>query len=153
MADYSHFSRYIVENPTDHKNIQEMKHVLFQISVDEIADNERRLGRSFPEQLREFYHKIGYGFLCQLDSTRFNRIMDPYSVVDFMLGEDIYEFDEDRELYDLDHEVVFFQIVEGCYLTIRPDGCIYYFGKKIADSLEKFLKKMDEQTDYYLSGN
>ncbi|TWK40058.1 hypothetical protein CHCC20348_1464 [Bacillus paralicheniformis] len=47
--------------------------------------------------------------------------------------------------------------VEGTYLTLvleqeEENGIcpVYYFDKKIAASLEEFLKKMDEEPDYYI---
>lgn len=53
--------------------------------------------------------------------------------------------------------LVFFEVGEGTYLTLdlkqeNEDGkCpVYYFEKKIATSLEEFLKRMDEETDYYI---
>ncbi|AJO18540.1 hypothetical protein B4125_1836 [Bacillus paralicheniformis] len=46
---------------------------------------------------------------------------------------------------------------EGTYLTLdlereEENGIcpVYYFDKKIAASLEEFLKKMDEEPDYYI---
>ncbi|TWK78744.1 Antitoxin YxxD [Bacillus paralicheniformis] len=53
--------------------------------------------------------------------------------------------------------LVFFEVGEGTYLTLDLDQeqengiCpVYYFEKKIATSLEEFLKKMDEEPDYYI---
>ena len=82
--------------------------------------------------------------------------MDPHSVADFLLDEDDFIDSSIRELYP-ENMLVFFEVGEGTYLTLDLDQeqengiCpVYYFEKKIATSLEEFLKKMDEEPDYYI---
>lgn len=79
--------------------------------------------------------------------------MDPISVADFRLRQDIYEYNPNLD----DDSLVFFEVTELNFLTIKfkeeneLGQCpIYYGSTKIADSLEEFLIKMDENPDYYI---
>lgn len=155
MFDFTYWKQYIILESV--VTATDMKHSFYKLKIDDIAEAESRLKKAFPRELREFYKQIGYGFLCNMDKNRINRIMDPASVADFILGEDVYEFDLDRELYDDDTKLVFFEVSAGTYLTmglqrINQNGeCpIYYFDSKIAETLGEFLGKMDLNTDYYL---
>ena len=44
-----------------------------------------------PKELKRFYQEIGCGFKSDT-RTFFNRFMDPISVADFRLRQDIYEY-------------------------------------------------------------
>jgi antitoxin YxxD len=155
MSEFEFLKKYITNE--NNPNLSKYKHLFFNVDEKEITRAEKRMDLKFPKELRDFYLEIGYGFLCNHDKKGFNRIMDPLSVADFRLGEGIYEYDPDREMYDNMNSLVFFEISEGTYLTIRLNEVtlegkcpIYYFDKLIARSLEEFIKKMDEKTDYYL---
>lgn len=155
VFDFTYLKQYIILEGD--VAATKLKHTFYKLDSDEILEAESRLQMSFPEELRDFYKQVGYGFLCNTDKNGINRIMDPASVADFILGEDIYEFDSDRELYLDDSKLVFFEISEGTYLTMdllraNENGqCpIYYFDSKIADTLGEFLKEMNVNTDYYL---
>ncbi len=109
-----------------------------------------------PKELKRFYQEIGYGFLKSDKRTFFNRFMDPISVVDFRLRQDIYEYNPNLDDVD-DDSLVFFEVTELNFLTIKfkeeneLGQCpIYSEDEKIADSLEEFLIKMDENPDYYI---
>lgn len=156
MYDFEFLNKYVSEinNPQN----QDKKHIIYRLE-DDVIEAEKRLGKKFPNELREFYLKVGYGFICNFDKTRRNRLMDPHSVADFILGEDDFIDSTIRELYP-DNMLVFFEVGEGTYLTLdleqEQEGGIcpvYYFEEKIATSLEEFLKRMDEETDYYIHLN
>lgn len=132
------------------------KHAFYRLTKQDVVEAEERLGRKFPRELRQFYAQIGYGFLCANDHEMIDRMMDPGSVADFKLGEGIYEFDPEREGYE-ENELAFFEASETSFITLQlseedENGVcpVYYLGNKIANSLEDFLKKMDEEIDYYL---
>ena len=143
------------EAKSPHRN--ETRHSFYGLTEQKIQEAEKRMGFNFPKELREFYLEVGYGFLNKEGHTFFNRLMSPSDLVDFRLREDIYETDPDAEEYDNPNELVFFNTCEGCYLTIHlneigPDNkCpIYHFSEKIADSLEEFIFKMEEEANYYI---
>lgn len=153
MRGFEFLNNFIFEinNPQS----QEKKHVIYRLE-DDVIEAEERLGKKFPNELREFYLGVGYGFICNFDKTRRGRLMDPHSVADFLLDEDDFIDSRIRELYP-ENMLVFFEVGEGTYLTLDleqeiEDGIcpVYYFERKIATSLEEFLKRMDEETDYYI---
>ncbi|MBC2582763.1 SMI1/KNR4 family protein [Clostridium sp. DJ247] len=117
------------------------------------------MGKMFPGELRQFYLQVGYGFLCKQDKNFIDRIMDPSSIADFILGEERYEYDDEyREMIDMEKEMVFFEVSEGSYLSLdlsKKDEngvCpVLYFQDEVAKSLEDFISKMDEEVDYYIN--
>ncbi|ARU60077.1 hypothetical protein CBW65_02595 [Tumebacillus avium] len=155
MADFSFLKKYVLNEKED--NPSQWKHSFYSLQESEVLEAESRISRVFPGELRSFYLEIGYGFLCNQSKQGFNRLMDPMSVADFRLGEDIYEFDPDRELYDNVNSIIFFEVSEGTYLTMdlsqeedNSDCKIYYFGKVIANNLEEFLRRMDTEPNYFI---
>lgn len=147
---FEFLTEYIVNNM---QSENEKKHIFYSINKSEITDAENRMQIEFPSQLKEFYFQIGYGFLCKDDKTHTNRIMEPDDIADFYCEDEIYEY-VDRDLYEED-EMVFFDLGgEGDFLTIKLEGndqgAVYYFGRKIADSLMEFVTKMDVETNYYI---
>ncbi|MCY8372869.1 SMI1/KNR4 family protein [Bacillus haynesii] len=153
MYDFEFLNKYISEIDDPHN--QNKKHVIYRLE-DDVIEAEERLENKFPNELREFYLRVGYGFICNLDKTHRDRVMDPHSVADFLLDVDDFIDPSIRELYP-ENMLVFFEVGEGSYLTLDLDQeeengiCpVYYFEKKIAVSLEEFLKKMDEELDYYI---
>jgi len=51
-------------------------------------------------------------------------------------------------------KLIFFELNDGVYLMIEKNDTngknpIYYFDRKIAESLEEILKKMDEIPNYF----
>nr|WP_309545312.1 SMI1/KNR4 family protein [Virgibacillus dokdonensis] len=85
---------------------------------------------SFPNDLKQLYLEVGYGFIKGQSANAINRILGPGAVADIRLKEGIFEFDPDLdELFDED-KLIFFELNEGVYisldlqLVINP---IYYF--------------------------
>ncbi|ARU60929.1 hypothetical protein CBW65_07415 [Tumebacillus avium] len=155
MSGFFFLRKYVLHEGED--NASQGNHSFYSLEESEVLEAESRISREFPEELRSFYLEIGYGFLCIQSKQGINRIMDPMSVADFRLGEDIYEFDPDRELYDNVNSLVFFEVSEGSYLTMdvsqeehNGECKIYYFGKAIANNLEEFLRRMDAEPNYFI---
>ncbi|GAB6453530.1 MULTISPECIES: SMI1/KNR4 family protein [Bacillus] len=130
--------------------------ILYPLPKEEIAEAEDLLKMQFPKELKRFYEEIGYGFL-NTNRNLINRFMDPISVADFRLRQDIYEYNPNLDDVDDDESLVFFEATELNFLTIKfkeeneLGQCpIYSENIKIADSLEEFLIKMDENPDYYI---
>ena len=82
--------------------------------------------------------------------------MDTYSLQDINLRTGDFEYDPDLEIYDEiynDDKLLFFEVNEGVYLAIdkiehNEKNARYYFGNKIADSLEEFIHKILEKPNF-----
>lgn len=84
VFDFTYFKPYVILD----RDVKETdaKHTFYELEMSDIERAELRINKSFPSELREFYQQIGYGFLCSSSHHRINRLMDPASVADFVLG-------------------------------------------------------------------
>lgn len=135
--------------------VKNEKHKFIRLQENEILDAEERLGFELPNELRDFYLEVGYGFIKGSDGNTINRIMDPDTIADITLREGIYEFDPDLEgIYEEDDKLVFYEVNEGVYLTLdlnTPQQTpVYFFETQIACSLEEFIRKVDEDAEYFM---
>lgn len=135
--------------------VKNEKHKFIRLQENEVLNAEERLGFELPNELRDFYLEVGYGFIKGSDGNAINRIMDPDTIADITLREGIYEFDPDLEgIYEEDDKLVFFEVNEGVYLTLdlnTPQQTpVYFFETQIADSLEEFIRKVDEDAEYFM---
>ncbi|MED3581309.1 SMI1/KNR4 family protein [Bacillus thuringiensis] len=150
---FNFLKEYVV---VDRSARSKQKSIFYPLPKEEIAEAEDLLKMQFPKELKRFYEEIGYGFL-KTNKTLINRLMDPFSVVDFRLRQDIYEYNPNLDDVDDDESLVFFEVSEISFLIIKfkqeneLGQCpIYYGSTKIADSLEEFLIKMEGNPDYYI---
>jgi len=135
--------------------VKNERHKFIRLQENELLNAEERLGFELPNELRDFYLEVGYGFIKGSDGNAINRIMDPDTIADITLREGIYEFDPDLEgIYEEDDKLVFFEVNEGVYLTLDLNTTqktpVYFFETQIADSLEEFIRKVDEDAEYFL---
>lgn len=135
--------------------VKNERHKFIRLQENELLNAEERLGFELPNELRDFYLEVGYGFIKGSDGNAINRIMDPDTIADITLREGIYEFDPDLEgIYEEDDKLVFFEVNEGVYLTLdlnTPQKTpVYFFETQIADSLEEFIRKVDEDAEYFM---
>ncbi|MGG3424115.1 SMI1/KNR4 family protein [Heyndrickxia faecalis] len=127
----------------------------YPVTENEIKEVERELKLNFPEELANFYLEVGYGFI-KGSEYNINRIMDPYSIRDFRLRINDFEFYPDIEIYDEfeNNKLIFFESSESALMSIELNendkNPIYYYDIQIAASLEEFLRKIDENDKYYL---
>ncbi|HHT7240284.1 MULTISPECIES: SMI1/KNR4 family protein [Bacillus] len=127
----------------------------FPVTENEIKEVEKELDVKFPKELVDFYIGIGYGFI-KGSEFNINRIMDPYSVRDFRLRVNDFEFYPDIEIYDEfeNNKLIFFEGSESALMSIelneKNSNPVYYFDIQIATSLEEFLRKIEENDKYYL---
>lgn len=156
MSDFNFLKKYIFG--LEDSNRTTSKHAFFKLSKNDIEKAEKSIKKRFPKELIEFYRQIGYGFLCRQDKDSIDRIMDPESIANFILREDRYEYDEYRDMIDIEKEMVFFELGESSYLTLDltqqdENGIcpVLYYGDKVADSILDFIKKMDANTDYFIN--
>ena len=143
MSDFKFLRKYLV-NSTRQSN--SLEHVLYPESYSDIETCEKKLGYSIPVELKQLYEQAGYGFFWQKNKDSFDRLLSAVQVAQINLKEDFYESDPDLELYDdlYKDKLIFFEVNEGVYLAIDKEdkndkNSIYFFEKKIYDSLEEFL--------------
>ena len=121
----------------------------FLVTEKEILDVEKELDLKFPKELIRFYIEVGYGFINGSEFNT-NRIMDPYSVRDFRLRANDFEIYDEFE----NNKLIFFEANETALMSIelneKDKSAIYYYDIKIANSLEEFLTKIQEDDKYYL---
>lgn len=135
---------------------KEKNNSFYPVNMNEISEAEKDLGLTFPKELKDFYIQIGYGFF---GGSRFNidRLMDPYSVRDFRLRQNDFEFYPDIDIYDdyEDNKLIFFETNESALLSIelgsKEKSKIYYYNTVIADSLEEFIIKIQENDSYFVN--
>ena len=131
-----------------------LKNTFYEVKLPEIEEVENELGIRFPEQLRKFYLEVGYGFINGSDGN-VNRIMDPYSVRDFRLRQNDFEYYPDIEIYDEfeDNKLIFFEGNEVSMISIAFDNdksnSIFYYDEKIAESFIDFINKISKDDTFY----
>lgn len=141
--DFSKWMKYVKKDDD-----RSLRHVFYRVTDFDIKDAEKILGHKFPKQLDLFYKQVGYGFLCCDDNDSIDRIMDPLAVAQVISDANRDEFVwEDYVSRGL---IPFFELGDELYITISmSNGSIFYFDRKVADSLSEFLERMDKETDYY----
>ncbi|EAG2980615.1 TPA: SMI1/KNR4 family protein, partial [Listeria monocytogenes] len=91
----------------------------YPVSLEEIEEVEETLDLKIPKELKDFFLNVGYGFI-KGSKYNINRIMDPYSIRDFRLKQNDYEFFPDIEVYDeLEEEIIFFEGSETALISIK----------------------------------
>ena len=130
----------------------------YPVKVEEINELEKKLNLTVPKELKDLLLGIGYGFIKGSENN-INRIMDTESIRDFRLRKGDFEFYPEIEIYDEyeDGKLIFFEGRESALISIElTDGNssnIFYYDVKIADSLEEFLLKIQEDDNYYFVWN
>ncbi|OAB38854.1 SMI1/KNR4 family protein [Paenibacillus glacialis] len=134
--------------------VNNVENKTYKLLEEDILKAENRLGISFPNDLRQLYSEIGYGFIKGQSANAINRILGPGTVVDIRLREGIFEFDPDLDdIYDDEDKLIFFEVNEGVYLTLDmqlKNTPVFYFDTQIADSLEDFFEKFLNDNEYYM---
>lgn len=77
MHNFDFLLKYI--STINDPNNSNKKHIFYKLDND-VVEAEQRLGKQFPDELRHLYLTVGYGFLCNLDKTHRDRLMDPHSI-------------------------------------------------------------------------
>ncbi|MGG0658095.1 SMI1/KNR4 family protein [Rummeliibacillus pycnus] len=127
----------------------------YLVTESEIEEVEKKLNLKMPNELVNFYLEVGYGFI-KGSEFNINRIMDPYSIRDFRLRINDFEFYPDIEIYDEfeSNKLIFFEGNESALMSIElnnnNENPIYYYDIQIATSLSEFLRKIEENDKYYL---
>lgn len=155
MSNFDSLKKYVFEEPTD--DVWRNKHVFFPVSQEEIQETEELLGRALPDELKKFYQEIGYGFLCVGAGSNVNRIMSAIEMADFVLGINDYEDDIRKDYYNDPHKLAFFEVSIETFIVLdlaqenSSGQCpVYYFDKKVAESIEDFINQMEREPNYYM---
>ncbi|AMQ07065.1 MULTISPECIES: SMI1/KNR4 family protein [Sporosarcina] len=134
--------------------INDLENKTYKVPEDDILKAEHRMGISFPNDLKQLYLEVGYGFIKGQSTNAINRILGPGTAADFRLREGIFEFDPDLdELYDDEDKLIFFEVNEGVYISLDlqiVNNPVFYFDIQIAESLEDFFKKFPNDNEYYI---
>ncbi|MGG3927061.1 SMI1/KNR4 family protein [Metabacillus fastidiosus] len=130
------------------------KNKTYKLLEEDVLKAENRIGISFPNDLRQLYLEIGYGFIKGQSANAINRILGPEKVADIRLREGVFEFDPDLDdIYEEEDKLIFFEVNEGVYISLGLyliNNPIFYFDTQIADSLEDFFKKFLNDNEYYI---
>lgn len=127
----------------------------YPVNIEEIDDLEKTLNLKVPKGLKDFLLNMGYGFINGSEGN-VNRIMDTASIRDFRLRKGDFEFYPDIAIYDEYEEgkLIFFEGSESSLISIELTdnniNNIFYYDIKIANSLDEFLIKIQEDDRYYL---
>lgn len=143
--------------------VREGRNFFMAVKNGDIEEAEERLGFALPQQLKEFYVEIGFGFLCapknNLETTderllarSVNRVIGPGEAADLYLGEGDVGPQEDF----LPWLFPFFDLGEGTFLVLMSQddddkGVYWPDGKKlVAANLEEFFRKLHEDPNFYV---
>jgi len=134
--------------------INEQENKTYKVNEEEILKAEQRMNIGFPDDLKQLYIEVGYGFIKGQSANSINRILGPQAVADIRLREGIFEFDPDLdELFDDEDKLIFFEVNEGVYISLDlqlVNNPIFYFDIQIAESLEGFFEKFLRNNEYFL---
>ncbi|MBC2326258.1 SMI1/KNR4 family protein [Listeria booriae] len=112
----------------------------YPLNLKDIEQVENELDLTFPNELRQFYLEIGYGFF-KGSEYQINRLMDPESVRDFRLRVDDYEFYPDIEIFDEVEEVKSVSQNLSGYASITNRFCDEKVNILRGDTYEKNCKR------------
>ncbi|MGE7840979.1 SMI1/KNR4 family protein [Lysinibacillus sp. NPDC093712] len=127
----------------------------YPVTESEIEEVEKILNLKIPNELVNLYLQVGYGFI-KGSEFNINRIMDPYSVRDFRLRMNDFEFYPDIEIYEEfeKNKLIFFEGSESALMSIElndnNENPIYYYDIQIATSLTEFLMRIEKNDKYYI---
>ena len=133
-----------------------LKHTFYTVTNEQLKELEAEI--DIPTELKEFYLEVGHGFMFDdNDSYSIDRLLSPDDYVKINLRKDYYEYDPTLDLFKepiFDGKSIFFEVNEGVYLlisevSVNGKNDIYFFDKKIADSLEEFLIRFDSEGHYF----
>ncbi len=138
----------------DFEFINDIENKIYKVPEDDILKSEQRMGISFPDDLKQLYLEVGYGFIKSQSTNAINRLLGPGAVADIRLREGVFEYDPDLdELYDDENKLIFFEVNEGVYLSLElqlVNNPVFYLDIQIAASLEDFFEMFSNDNEYYI---
>lgn len=165
MIDFSWLKEISsIDDNKEWENDGKIMHRFFALKSEEIIKQEKRLGCSFPPELRALYMQIGWGGLCAKNHDSIDEIIHPEELTDIILKEGCYEGAQDDNIESRDRKIMFpfFYVGDQLYFCLDltkednegrspvvdpnevDDGYTL-----IADSLDDFIRKMSAKVDFY----
>ncbi|WP_413524533.1 SMI1/KNR4 family protein [Carnobacterium divergens] len=135
-------------------NLQDnKKNIFYPVTLEEIEKVEKELKIKFPISLKTFYLEVGYGFIHS-EVGNINRIMHPFSVRDFRLRQNDFEYYPDIEIYDEfeGNKLIFFEGNEASLLSVgfnSEEGKVFYYDEKLTDNFSDFIIKINKNDTFY----
>lgn len=78
---FEYFKQFVVN---DSKDKNELKHCFYRVGPDEIEKAENDIGKQFPEELKQFYQDVGYGYFDTISKKWLNLLMSPTQIADYI---------------------------------------------------------------------
>lgn len=169
---YEYFRKYMRTEYKTNEPVEIGKNNLFYpVSVIDIENAEAKMGASFPSQLKQFYLKIGFGYLTtphnagkEYDFYSSNLILPPNSAACFFKGQlcdDWEQYYMAETAYELlqPGDLPFFEISDSSSFMImkinsdNPNAVWFMGHEKIEDSFEKFIWRLYYEDPSYYSKN
>lgn len=92
----------------DFEFINDKENKIYKVLEDDILSAQQRLGIRFPDDLKQLYLEVGYGFIKAQSAHAINRLLGPGAVADIRLREGVFQYDPDLdELYDDENKLIF----------------------------------------------
>lgn len=145
------------------------KHYFKALNLTEEQQNirelEDELSITFPEEFLTFYQEVGVGFLWSGEPRKKGhyRVFSPGELLELYFepedegAEDLWMTFRDRAWENLEDGALLAFCDYGdedslIYLSLS-DGAVCYLSpsRRIADSLEEFLDRLDEKVDYFMT--
>ena len=149
-------SSIIVNNFNEYSLCQE-KNLFFKLPDSDFLELEKHI--QIPYDLFCFWKEIGYGFLTvnengSIRSESDNRIMDPLSILDILIGES----EQVSSNFVIEpYQVPFFERFSEYFICFdrrnlnKPKQPVYWIWdmeNPLADSIESFIYKLFENPDF-----
>lgn len=165
MEKYKFLKKYFYNDIGEVENDNDNIHSHFflplkQDDIDDIKKLEEKLEIVFPHSLTEFYQILGLGQLYTKNRDDYMSryaFLWPYEMLSLYFEEDDDEqnfgglrIEASERLVDSNY-LAFMEASEDDFFDINlNDETIWILGKKIADTLEEFLKKILDTPDYHM---
>jgi hypothetical protein len=160
MSKYDYLKKYV--NP---KDTNAGVNAFYKVAQEDVLKSEEELGIIFPQELKEFWKEVGYGFfgasipeksIVQIDYS--NRLAHPEDIVSIITkGEDSGLITEQGLEFLNEGDIPFFEVADFTRYFVmrpksdRPDAVYRTNGKMVEDSLETFIWKLYHVSPtYYL---
>ena len=116
-AMFDFLQKYVV---ADRSIRSKQEPIFYPIYQEEIDEAESLLQMELPKELKRFYQEIGCGFLKSDKRTFFNRFMWTRFSKSFPFKTRyIYEYNPNLDGVDDEESLVFFEVTELSFLTIK----------------------------------
>lgn len=150
MHLYNNFTKYKFDINNDKWKESEL--AFFQVEEQDIINTENSIGFMLPEDLRDFYINIGYGFTYNSDNYLTNRLLGPKSILK-IFKEELKASNDGLNF----RRINFYEVDSNSYIYFKLDKVmntgsspIFYYGINIANNFKQFIERIERRPNYYL---